>query len=182
MFSNSQTSFSSQGTPGSGTGNVNSSSRSSAPTRQGSPQTYHPHLSTYGYTNQGNSYPHPQEYGGMYPAMDHAMAWSAYSGFYRGYEMATATTAFADTVVWPHSAAHHPFGSVSGHHDGVDPLDPLQLTSSSSAAIENFGSSLQHPGGDLLSNSRETESPGTNSIKLFCCNLSLDFDEPIMSL
>ena len=95
--------------------------------------------------------------------------------------MATATTAFADTVVWPHSAAHHPFGSVSGHHDGVDPLDPLQLTSSS-AAIENFGSSLQHPGGDLLSNSRETESPGTNSIKLFCCNLSLDFDEPIMSL
>jgi len=161
MFSNSQSSFTGQTTSssaGSGGSSGVSSNRTSAPARHGSP-TYH-HIGTYGYANQANSYPHHQDYS-MYP-MDPAMAWQAYSGFYRGYEMASATTAFAESV-WPHST-HHPFGSVSsvvsaGHHDGVDPLDPLQLTSSSVQA-DNFGSSnLHNNNSDVCGNNRETESP-----------------------
>jgi hypothetical protein len=80
--------------------------------------------------------------------------------------MATASTAFADTV-WPHSA-HHPFGTVSasGHHDGVDPLDPLQLASVAIPS-ENFGSGLHNPNNDPLNSHRDTESPGANVIKYF---------------
>jgi hypothetical protein len=77
--------------------------------------------------------------------MDHAMAWSAYSGLYRGYEMASATSAFADSV-WPHPSAH-PFVA---HHDGVDPLDPLSTHAASSpstlptsSSSDNFGAALQ---------------------------------------
>ena len=160
MFTNSQqSSFNGQApTSGSAASGLSSTTRSSTTPRQGSP-SYHPHLGTYGYGNQSNGYSHHQDYGSMYPTMDHAMAWSAYSGFYRGYEMATATTAFADTV-WPHTA-HHPFGSVSssGHPDGVDPLDPIQLTSAASVQAEGFGSNLNHPSSEVMSNHRETESP-----------------------
>ena len=101
--------------------------------------------------------------------MDPAMAWQAYSGFYRGYDMASASSAFAESV-WPHST-HHPFGNVSsaasaaavsvgGHHDGVDPLDPLQLaTSSASISTDNFGSTALnlHNNSDVCN--RDADSP-----------------------
>ena len=166
MFANSQSSFTGQTSSGSGGSGGNSGTTPNRTTpRQGSP-TYHHHLGTYGYTQQPTAYSHPQDYG-MYP-MDPAMAWQAYSGFYRGYDMASATSAFAESV-WPHST-HHPFGNVSsaaaaavslgGHHDGVDPLDPLQLASSSaSISTDNFGASAinLHNNSDVCN--RETDSP-----------------------
>jgi hypothetical protein len=84
--------------------------------------------------------------------------------------MASATSAFAESV-WPHST-HHPFGNVSsavsaaavslgGHHDGVDPLDPLQIASSSSSLIptDNFGSSAVNVHNNSDACNRETDSP-----------------------
>lgn len=92
----------------------------------------------------------------MYP-MDTAMAWQAYSGFYRGYDMTTATSAFAESV-WPH-ASHHPFGNPgggSGGHEGpVNPLDPLHIAATPTLD-NNFG-----PNGDPSSDvcNRDADTP-----------------------
>ena len=167
MFANTQSSFTGQpGSSGSAASGGSTAglttNRSSTTPRQASP-TYHHHIGTYGYAQPANAYPHHQDYS-MY-SMDPAVAWQAYSGFYRGYDMATATSAFAESV-WPHST-HHPFGNVSsvaavsaagGHHDGVDPLDPLQMAASS-ATTDNFGSTLHNNSETAACHNRETDSP-----------------------
>jgi len=90
--------------------------------------------------------------------MDTAMAWQAYSGFYRGYDMTTATSAFAESV-WPHTS-HHPFGnpgaSGGGHEVSVNPLDPLQIASSTPSLDPHFG-----PTGDPSSDicNRDADTP-----------------------